>query len=154
MKKNITVIAKERSKTKDPIKRIQRVSMGYAFNYLIPKQIAEVATKGKVKHLNMLHDKISKNRDLAYNQNIKAKYKLKNINIILIRKQCSPSKLIFGRISEQDIATKILELTGQKVEKKQIRIIGNKKLGKHKAEIVIEENINTLLDLHILPKTL
>ena len=154
MKKNITVIMKETSKVKDPLRRIQKVSVGYAFNYLIPKQIAELTTKGKIKHLNMLHKKISESEHLVYDRNIKMKRKLESIDTIRIRKKCSPSKLIFGSISDQDVLIKIIQLTGQAIEKKQIAVMADKKLGKHKIEITIEEKIKAAIDLHILPKTI
>nr|YP_009398555.1 ribosomal protein L9 [Lophocladia kuetzingii]ARW67741.1 ribosomal protein L9 [Lophocladia kuetzingii] len=56
MKKKINVII-----TKDKYQQakkgsIVKVSSGYAFNYLIPNQIAELATKGRIKHTKMFED--------------------------------------------------------------------------------------------------
>lgn len=153
MKKYITVILKQKNKTQDPHKRIKKVTTGYAFNYLIPKKLAEVATKGKIRHLSMLHSAISKNQNLVRSQNMKFKRKLEKAKIIHIRKKSSPSNLIFGSISEQDIISQIFQLTGQKLEKKRIAIKASKKLGKHIITVMSGDDSSISLDLHILPKT-
>lgn len=153
MKKSITVIMKAKSKH-DPQGSIKRVSRGHAFNYLIPQQIAEVATKGKVKHLKMLQKIAASNRNLTHSQNINIKNKLDRMHAIHIRKKCSPEQLIFGSISEQDIARRISELTGQTIDKRQVVMVNNKKLGQYVAKITIEEKIDALINLCIIPKAM
>lgn len=152
MKKSITVIIKENSKSQDPRAKVKKVSRGYAFNYLIPKQIAEVATHGKIKHLNMLQKIASNNRDLTYRQSISIKSRLDSAHAVHVRKKCSQEQLIFGSISEQDIANNIHKLTGQRIDKKQIIIANNKKLGKYAARVIIDDGIESVLSLRIIPK--
>lgn len=154
MKKQINVILKENNKNQDPCKRIKKVARGYAFNYLIPMGIAEIATEGKLRHLNMISSAVSSNRDLVRTQSLVVKDIVEAINIINIRKKCSPSKLIFGSISEQDIADKILKSTGKKIDKKQIIIESIKKIGKYTANIKIGDSISAKVDLHILPRVI
>lgn len=153
MKKSITIIMKAKNQ-RDPQERIKKVSRGYAFNYLIPQQIAEVATKGKIKHLSMLQKIASSNKDLAYSQSISIKNKLDSMHAVHIRKKCSSEQLIFGSISEQDIVRRISELTGQSIDKRQVAILSNKKLGKYVARITIEEKIEALINLCIIPKAI
>ena len=152
MKKSITVIMKENKKIQNPEELIKKVSLGYAFNYLIPKQIAEIATKGKIKHVYMLHAIASKNQEFIHDRNIKTKYRLERMNAIRIRKKCSDNQLIFGSISNQDIATQILELTGEKIDRRQILPFESKKLGKYFAQIKIGENTRIAVAIHIIPK--
>ena len=154
MKKNITVIIETKSKKQDPCKNIKKVSMGYAFNYLIPKKIARVATKGEIKHLQMLQEIVSNNQHAIYSQKTKIQRKLKKIDTILVRKQCSPNQLIFGSISEQDIAKKILQLTGQTINKNQVKLSYSKKLGKYNAEVVFDEKVKTSISLYIISKNI
>lgn len=151
MKKNITVILKTKNKSQSSHENIKKVSRGYAFNYLIPKKLAEIATPGRIKHLSMLRDAASQNQSLIREQNIKIKQKLGKIKIIHTRRKSGSRNSIFGSISEQDIKSEIYRLTGQKLDKKQIRIEGNKQVGKQKIIIGIEENLDTSLSLHILP---
>jgi len=152
MKKKITVIMKEGRKAQDPQELIKKVSIGYAFNYLIPKQIAEIATEGKIKHLRMLHRIASRNQDFIHDQNMKTKYKLESIRTIRIRKKCSDSQLIFGSISGQDIAGQIIQLTGEKIDRKQIMAAESKKLGKYRINIKIGDSTKASIGLHIIPR--
>ncbi len=145
---------KENRREKDPRQRIKEVSAGYAFNYLIPKQIAEIATRGKIKHINMLYEIASKKQDIAYNENAKIKYKLEKINSVRIRKKCSTSQLIFGSISTHDIVAQIFQLTGEKIDRKHIILADSNKLGKHTAKIKIGGSISSSVNLHIIPKTI
>lgn len=152
MKKSITVIMKKSREKQNPQELIKKVSMGHAFNYLIPKQIAQIATQGKIKHLNMLHRIASRNQGLIDAQNMKTKYKLESVSAIRIRKKCSSNQLIFGSISSQDITKQILQLTGEKIDRKQIMVIESKKLGKYATQIKIGNTIKASIDLHIIPR--
>jgi len=151
MKKRIEVIIKKKELYKNPAQRIQKVSPGYAFNYLIPNQIAEIATKGKIKHLNLLQKKVEIQDDAIQNNNLQIKLDLEKINFLSIRKKCSQNKQIFGSISEQEIINKIFNITGQNIDKKQIRIDSIKQIGKYICKIKIDENIMTEIEIHILP---
>lgn len=153
MKKSITVIIKKKNLNQDPTKAIKKVALGYAFNYLIPNQIAEIATEGKIKHLKMIFDTLSKEKKLNYNNNLKIKQNLEKITICHIRKTCSQNKQIFGSISEQDIIQKIFQVTGQKIEKKLISIESIKQTGIYNCTILLDNNIITNIKLYILPNT-
>lgn len=154
MKKNITVVMKRKSKNHQPKDRIKQVARGYAFNYLIPKGMAEVATKGQIKHLHMLQEIALNKKNFAQQQSVEIKNKLNNIHAIHIRKKCSREQLIFGNVSEQDVAKRISELTGETIDKRQISIINSKKLGKYVVKIMVEVSIEASVNLCIIPKTM
>ena len=151
MKKSIKVIIKKKNLNQDPTKAIKKVALGYAFNYLIPNQLAEIATQGKIKHLKMIQHTLSKEKKLIYNNNLKIKQDLEKINICHIRKTCSQNKQIFGSISEQDIAQKIFQVTGQKIEKKLITIKSIKQTGIYNCKISLDNNFTVNINLYILP---
>nr|YP_009393601.1 ribosomal protein L9 [Bostrychia simpliciuscula]ARW62163.1 ribosomal protein L9 [Bostrychia simpliciuscula] len=131
--------------------RIINVSPGYALNYLIPNQIAEIATKNKTKHLEML--KKRKNNQVKANEisNNKLKEKLEKIGKISIYRRKGENNYIFGRITEKDINNYIIKYTGIKLDKKQIKIFNIKKLGIFKTNIEISSNINTVVKLNTIP---
>jgi len=151
MKKSIEVIIKKKDLNKNPIQRIKKVAPGYAFNYLIPNQIAEIATEGKIRHLHMVQNTLAKKDKQINKKNLKIKIDLERINFLSIRKKCSQNQQIFGSISEQDIINKIFNLTGQNIDKKQIKIDSIKQIGKYLCEIRIDEDINTNITMHVLP---
>jgi len=151
MKKSIKIILKKKDLNKNPTQRIQKVSPGYAFNYLIPNQLAEIATEGKIKHLNMVTKNLAKKDNQIHKDNLKVKIDLEKINFLCIRKKCSQNRQIFGSISEQDIINKIFNITGQNIYKKQIKVDSIKQIGKYLCEIKIDENIDMNIEMHILP---
>lgn len=154
MKKSIEVIIKKQNLYNSPIKKLQRVSIGYAFNYLIPNQMAEIATKGKIKHLNMLQNIVEKKNNQIDNNKLKIKNNIDKIKIIFLRKKCSQNKQIFGSISEQDITNKIYKITGYNINKKQMNIKPIKEIGQYLCAIRIDIDIYTEIEVHILPTTL
>jgi len=151
MKKSITIILKKKDLNKSPTQRIQKVSPGYAFNYLIPNQIAEIATEGKIRHLDMVTKILAKKDNQIHKNNLKVKIDLEKINFLSIRKKCSQNRQIFGSISEQEIINKIFNITGQKIDKKQIKIDSIKQIGTYLCEIKVDDDININIEMHILP---
>lgn len=151
MKKNITVIRINKKSSLDNKYSLEKVARGYAFNYLIPNGLAEIATKGKIKHFKMLQESFSKKK-LKFNQiNFKMDYEIKKLGIIHLRKKYGNNNQIFGSISEQDIQDKIFVITGNRIDKKQIVMEPMKKLGIYTCSIFLNENSQTNLKIHILP---
>ena len=130
MKKYIEVIVKQE---KDNQKVVKRVTRGYAFNYLIPNHMAEIPTKGQLKHLQML-DSISKHKKDQTNR---------------LDQQINND--IVGSILEQDIQEIIHSITGKKIEKKQILIDNIKQLGTYMCYISVNEKMKNTIKLRILP---
>lgn len=151
MKKQIEVIIKKKRPGQNNQQIIQKVSRGYAFNYLIPNQIAEIATKGKIKHIQMLNSLSHQKENLIHKLDLKINNDIINIQMIHIRKKCGQNHQIFGSISEHDIQEIILSTTGRKIEKKQILIQTIKQLGTYKCYIMVNDNIKTPINIRILP---
>nr|QJH88363.1 ribosomal protein L19 [Pterocladia lucida] len=153
MSKSIHIILKNKHNQLGLKEEINIVKRGYARNYLIPNDIAEVATKGKIKHLSMLKE--IKNNQLKEEKNkaIDTKKYLEQTNKIKLRKRVSDqnSKQIFGSVTEKEIIEKIFQTTGIHIEKKQIFMPDIKQIGIYKIQIKIITNIDANLDLHILP---
>lgn len=154
MKKSIEVIIKKTNQHQDPLKRIKKVALGYAFNYLIPNQLAEVATRGKIRHLKMIRSILSTEKNEIYKNNLKIKKNLEKIDICHIRKKCGQNKQIFGSISEQDIIEEIFQITSQNIEKKQLIIKTIKQTGIHNCDIILDDNLKIHIKLHILPNSI
>ena len=64
MVKKIDVILTKNHSNGEKKGNIINVSSGYAFNYLIPNQIAEIATEKKIKHIKMFEE-IEKKQKVA-----------------------------------------------------------------------------------------
>ena len=151
MKKYIEIIFKDqKSKSKHNVK-VTKVARGYALNYLIPNQLAEIATKSKIKHLKILHDISNQKKDQIDQQNEQTIKNIIKMKLIHLRKKCSLNGQIFGSLSEQEIQENIQNTIGKKIEKKYIIIDTIKQIGTYKCDIVINENTKTTLIIRIIP---
>nr|WCH54811.1 ribosomal protein L9 [Hypnea edeniana] len=151
MSKKITIILKD-EKDKNQHEKIINVTRGYAFNYLIPQNIAEIATPGKLKHLNMLKQK--QKQQIQINKE-KADITLKHLNIInkiTIKKKYGSKMQIFGQINEKEILKKIFEQTGYNLNKKQINIPNIKTVGKYQIKIKLLDSVEANLSLNVIPE--
>lgn len=154
MKKKIQLILNQTINNLGLKGHIVQVKPGYAFNYLIPNNIAKIATKGSIQHAQ-LFEEINK-RKIEANQ-IKAQkiqHKLEILKKISIKKKVGENRNFFGSINEKEISIEILKYTGYKLDKKQIKIPEIKKIGIYiiKIEIINNQTINT--KLQILPENI
>lgn len=154
MNKKIQIILKKDYYNIGKKGKIINISRGYAFNYLIPNDIAEIATKNKVKHLTMFnnikHANIEANEIAAKNlQN-----SLEKIQKITIRKKVGENYNIFGNINEKDIVNNIWQYTGIIIDRKQINILNIKKIGVFNIEIQILNQISSRIILNIIPENI
>lgn len=154
MKKTVQVIIKQPNFSLGPVNSIKVVALGYAFNYLIPNNIAELASKGKIKHIKMLENFKSTQANIIYKNNLKTKINLEKLQKINIRKVIGQNQQIFGRITEQEVIEQIFKLAGEKLEKKQIKIPTVKEIGIYNINVKLEENISTDIRLQVLPSSL
>ena len=149
MKKYIQVILNNSQQ-----KKIEKVSKGYAFNYLIPKKIAEIATKNKIEQINLQKNLSNQKKDKFQQKNIKINKIIDNIKIIHIRKKCGSNYQIFGSVTEQEIQELISKIIKYKIDKKQIIIEQMKQLGIYFCEIIIDETVKTSIEIRILPNNI
>nr|YP_010728740.1 ribosomal protein L9 [Phymatolithon calcareum]WEA76873.1 ribosomal protein L9 [Phymatolithon calcareum] len=154
MKKTVQVIIKQRGSYLGPINSIKLVALGHAFNYLIPNNMVDIASKGKIKHIKMLENLKSTQANITYENNLKIKSNLEKLHKINIRKKIGQNQQIFGRITEQEILEQIFRSTGEKLDKKQIKIPNIKEIGIYNINIKLEENIKTGIKLQVLPSML
>lgn len=149
MKNHIKVILKNANPPK-----IEKVARGYAFNYLIPKQIAEIATKNKIKQINLQNQLSNQKKDKSQQKNLKITEIIKKVKIIHLRKKCGSNYQIFGSVTEQDIQELISEIIKYRIDKKQIVIQQIKQLGNYMCDLIIDEKMKTSIGIRIIPNNI
>lgn len=151
MKSKVEIILKIDYPSIGKKNKITKVTRGYAFNYLFPNEIAEIATKNKIKHLQMFesikNQEIEKNKIKSYEieKNLQSIYK------VSITKKTGDIKNIFGSVSEKDIIQKIKNCTGLKIDKRQIKLPNIKRTGIFNIDINLFYNTNYKMKLYIMP---
>jgi len=130
--------------------QILEVSDGYARNYLIPKGLAEEASKTRLKEIEekKMHDVKQKDKEKTQAEQLKAK--LDGQTIELKAKTGSNDKL-FGAVTSQEIADALGKRFGVKIDKKKIEL-GDaiKHLGEYSFKIKIYPAIQAELKLNVI----
>nr|YP_008144808.1 50S ribosomal protein L9 [Grateloupia taiwanensis]AGO19872.1 50S ribosomal protein L9 [Grateloupia taiwanensis] len=151
MKKNIQIILKKTMPKLGQEGEAINVAPGYAFNYLIPNRIASLATKGTLKHVNMLAEIQNQKKEIIKIKATELQEQFKKITKISIKKKTGDKQYIFGNISSKEITEKIFKYIGIKLDKKQIEAPEIKKIGTYIIKIHILDDIIANIKLQILP---
>nr|QHO64094.1 ribosomal protein L9 [Lympha mucosa] len=150
-KKYIELILNNKIKNLGNNGEIVKVSIGYARNYLIPKNQASLITSSKMIQIETLKQKNILIQQKEEIQCIHLKSLLEKIHKFKIKKIFSKTGQIFGSVLEKDICKVILEYTGQSINKNQIVIPIIKYIGNYNIKINFTESIVANLEIQVLP---
>ena len=117
------------------------VSKGYLRNYLIPRKLAEPATRGAVAAAE--RRAVAAERAVA-NATAKAEESaaLLNKTVLTIPHQAGDDGRIFGSVTNQDIADAIKEARGIAIDKRHVRLEEPiRTVGTHMVEVEIETGV-------------
>ncbi len=114
------IILKEEYPSLGVIGEVVKVADGYARNYLLPRGIAILATKGNLKQYEAMQDVILKKRAKVKGVAEELSEKLGALELSFTRKSAEGGKL-FGSVTSADIAAALSE-EGFEIDKKSIRL--------------------------------
>jgi large subunit ribosomal protein L9 len=117
------------------------VSKGYLRNYLIPRKLAQPATKGAVDEAQRRADAEERARVDASNR-AQEFADLLNKTVLTISQQAGDDGRLFGSVTNQDIADAINEARGIKVDKRKVHLEDPiKHVGTHMVVVEIGDGI-------------
>jgi large subunit ribosomal protein L9 len=97
------------------------VSKGYLRNYLIPRKLAQPATKSSIAAAER-HQKTLDRAAAAATQQAEASAELLNKTVLTIPHQAGEDGRLFGSVTAQDIADAIKEARGITIDRHDIRL--------------------------------
>jgi large subunit ribosomal protein L9 len=153
-KKNIQLILNRTMKNLGHCGDIINVSKGYARNYLLPNQVAEQVTLGRIKYLKKVRTINLKTQEEKLLAMTNLKRHLERINKFSLKKKTSSTDTIFGSVTEKDIVEIINNTIGVTLETNQIILPDIKKIGVYSIEILLLDNVKANIQLQLLPETL
>lgn len=152
MTKKTKIIIKQNTTKLGKKGEVLSVNRGYAFNYLIPNNLAILATPGKLRQIQMFEQikniKIKQEKTDAKN----IQQNLEEISKISIKKKVGDNQQIFGSVNEKEIIREIYNYTGYKIDKKQIYLPDIKTIGIYIIKINLLNTISVDLKLQVLPE--
>jgi large subunit ribosomal protein L9 len=129
---------------------VVEVADGYARNYLIPRGLAQRATKGAMKQV----DTIKRTREVReIRDREKAEELATSLGALKIRVQAKAGDggRLFGQVTPQAVADAIVKAGGPKVDKRRLQIDGPiKSLGVHNASLRLHPEVEADLSIEVV----
>jgi len=125
------------------------VKAGYARNYLIPKGVANLATKGNVKeiehHKRVVAERVAKLRK----DGISERDRLQQV-VLNIEMQAGEEGKLFGSVKTANIAELLAE-KGYKIDRRKIDLAQPiKELGEYKVKIQLYRDVVALIQVNVV----
>ena len=96
------------------------VKDGYARNFLIPKNYAEVATEGALKNREQNLARLQAKQEKLHQEALKTKEEIEKISSIQLSAKAGESGKLFGTITTKKLSEELLAKTGMEIDKKSI----------------------------------
>jgi large subunit ribosomal protein L9 len=129
---------------------VVEVADGYARNYLIPRGLAQRATKGAMKQV----DTIKRTREVReIRDREKAQELATSLGALKIRvsAKAGDGGRLFGQVTPQAVADAIVKAGGPKVDKRRLHMDGPiKNLGVHNASLRLHPEVEADLSIEVV----
>jgi large subunit ribosomal protein L9 len=118
---------------------VVEVSKGYLRNYLIPRKLAQPATKGAIQAAQVRMKQLEQQR-LEAIERAKENAATLSRTVLTIAQQAGEDGRLFGSVTSQDIADAIRDARGLKVDKRKINLAEPiKHIGTYMVDVEIAE---------------
>jgi large subunit ribosomal protein L9 len=97
------------------------VSKGYLRNYLVPRKLAQPATKGAIEAIKQRREAAERAERGAI-EKAQENVNLLNRTVLTIPQQAGADGRLFGSVTAQDIVTAIREARGLKLDKRGVHL--------------------------------
>jgi large subunit ribosomal protein L9 len=126
------------------------VADGYARNFLIPRGLANRATKGALKQV----DTIRRTREVReVRDREKADELAAQLGALKVRvsAKAGDGGRLFGQVTSQAVAEAVLKAGGPKIDRKRLQFDGPiKSLGNHQASLRIHPEVEAVLNVEVV----
>ena len=129
---------------------IVEVKGGYGRNYLLPRNLAVVATRGAEKQVEQIRraQKTREIRDLGHAQQVDSQ--LKNLNVT-VQAKAGDSGRLFGSVTPADVVDAVRAAGGPTLDKRSVDVPGQiKTIGKHAVQVRLHPDVTTDLPIAVV----
>jgi len=130
---------------------VKDVRPGFARNYLIPKNLAVLATHDSLQRLSKLSNKAEKDRIKKLNDMTALGEKLTGIRLDL-EMRSGPGGRLYGSVTNAIVAAKLSELLETNIDRRIINISESiRNVGSFMAQIRLHQEVNIDIELLVYP---
>ena len=129
------------------------VEKGYARNYLLPKNLAIVATDSNIAIAEKIQEK--RNAEITESEELAESIKLALADAHLVISQKSTDEgTLYAAVANNEIVEVIEKFSGFKIEESQIELNDQvKEIGLHNIKIKISEDVDFDVVLEVIPES-
>ena len=128
------------------------VSKGYLRNYLVPRKLAQPASKGAIEAVRQRQEaaeRAARNAAERAEENVR----LLNRTVLTIPQQAGADGRLFGSVTPQDIATAIREARGLRIERRNVHMPEPiKNVGTYMVVVEVVENVTATVKTMVVAK--
>jgi large subunit ribosomal protein L9 len=128
------------------------VSKGYLRNYLIPRKLAQPATRGAVEVIRerqAAEERAERHAIERAEENVS----LLNRTVLTIPQQAGADGRLFGSVTAQDIVTAIREARGLKIDRKNVHLPEPiKNVGTYMVVVEVTESVTATIKTMVVAK--
>ena len=129
---------------------VVKVKDGYARNFLLPQNLAEIATKGAIKNREQNIARIKAKQEKLHTEAVELAKKFEDLAVIELAAKAGESGKLFGTITTKKLAEEIKAKLGVDIDRKNISLDSPiNKVGKFTMLIKLTSKVKANLDVNI-----
>ncbi len=129
------------------------VSKGYLRNFLIPRKLAQPATKGALAEAQTRMERADREAREAV-ERAQENANLLNKTVLTIEQQAGEDGRLFGSVTNQDIADAIKDARGIKIDKRKVNLEDPiKNVGTHMVEVEVADGVTATVKTMVVELT-
>ena len=132
--------------------KVVEVSKGYLRNFLLPRKLAQPATRGAVEAVRRRQE-AEERAEREFVERASANAALLNKTVLTIPQQAGADGRLFGSVSAQDIAEAIREARGLKLDRHNVHLPEPiKNVGTSLVVVDVVEDVTATVKVMVVPK--
>ncbi len=132
--------------------KVVEVSKGYLRNFLIPRKLAQPATRGAIEAVRSRQE-AEERAEREFVERAATNAALLNKTVLTIPQQAGADGRLFGSVSAQDIAEAIREARGLKLDRHNVHLPEPiKNVGTYMVVVDVVENVTATVKTMVVPK--
>ncbi len=127
------------------------VKRGYARNYLLPRRLAEVATRGRVAEIKRIEEQRAR-QEARSSEQAGEIAELLGKTVLRFEVKAGPTGALFGSVTATDIADEIWRARKVRVDRRKIGVESIKRIGRYTVLIDVFEGVVAEMKTLVVPE--
>jgi large subunit ribosomal protein L9 len=129
---------------------VVNVADGYARNFLVPKGLAMMATKGALRQAELMR-KAREELDRKEKEAAETKISTLTAQPVYISARAGEGGRLFGSVTSSDVARAIEEQLGEAIDRHKIRLEDPiRTIGTHNVEVHLHQEVNAAVSVEVI----